>query len=283
MSRRVAIVTDSTSDLTPEIQARHGVTVVPLNVHFGQDSFRDGVDLSPDAFIAKMATTEKLPTTSQPSVGAFETVFRTLATDHDEILCVLISSRLSGTLQSATLAGEAVRDLIPVTIVDSENVAYALGFQAIRAAELASENLPATEIATILSAEIPQYHIIFFVETLDHLRRGGRIGKAAKLLGSILQLRPLLRVEGGQVVPFERTRTRSKAISALLEFARELSGIEQAAVIYNSTPAEAASLAQQLHPIAKIEDVPIVQFGPVISTHVGPGVLGLVLKEQKRG
>jgi DegV family protein with EDD domain len=283
MSRRVAIVTDSTADLTPEVQDRHRIVVVPLNVHFGQETFRDGVDLDPDAFLAKMAATDKLPTTSQPSVGAFEEAFRSLASDHDEILCVLISSRLSGTLQSATLAAQAVQDVVPVTIVDSENVSYALGFQAIRAAQLADEGRPAVGIAAILNAEVPQYHIIFFVETLEHLRRGGRIGKAAKLLGSMLQLRPLLRVDGGQIVPFERTRTRSKATTALIEFARELNGIEQSAVIYNSTPEEAASLADRVRPLAQVQDVPIVQFGPVISTHVGPGVLGLVLKEQKRG
>jgi DegV family protein with EDD domain len=283
MSRRVAIVTDSTADLTPEVQDHHRIVVVPLNVHFGQETFRDGVDLDPDAFLAKMAASDKLPTTSQPSVGAFEDAFRSLASDNDEILCVLISSRLSGTLQSATLAAQAVQDVIPVTIVDSENVSYALGFQAIRAAQLADEGRPAAGIAAILTAEVPQYHIIFFVETLEHLRRGGRIGKAAKLLGSMLQLRPLLRVDGGQIVPFERTRTRSKATTALIEFARELNGIEQAAVIYNSTPEEAASLADRVRPLAQVQDVPIVQFGPVISTHVGPGVLGLVLKEQKRG
>jgi DegV family protein with EDD domain len=170
-----------------------------------------------------------------------------------------------------------------VTIVDSESVSYALGFQAIRAAELAATGGSADEIAATITAERARYHIIFFVETLEHLRRGGRIGKAAQLVGTMLKLKPLLRVDGGQVVPFERTRTRSRAIATLLDFARELNGVEQAAVIYNSTPEEAASLAERVRQISTSDSIPVVQFGPVISTHVGPGVLGLVLKEQKRG
>lgn len=282
MVRRIAIVTDSTADLEASIQADRRITVVPLNVHFGQSTFRDGVDLSAEEFLARMESSTDLPTTSQPSSGAFEQVFRGLAGTHDAIVCVLISSKLSGTIQSAAIAAAAVSDIIPVQIVDSENVSYALGFQALRAADLADAGLSASEIAGTLRAEIGQYHIVFFVETLEHLRRGGRIGKAAQLLGSMLQLRPLLRVEGGQVVPFERTRTRSRAISALVDFARDLHSVESLAVLYNSTPEEANLLAERLAEVPATSQIPIVPFGPVISTHVGPGVLGVVVKEQKR-
>jgi len=283
VSRRIAVVTDSTSDLTPAMQQQHGITVVALHVHFGQETFRDGVDLSADDFMQKMSSTNKLPTTSQPSVGMFEEAFRNLASTHDEIVCVLISSKLSGTIQSATLAAEAVSDVIPVEIVDSQNVAFALGLQAIRASELASSAGSAAEIAAIMTTEFDRYHIIFFVETLEHLRRGGRIGKAAQLLGSLLQLKPLLRVEQGQVVPFERTRTRSKAVAALVEFAKDMHGIDEAAVIYNTTLDEANGLAELIAPIAGVGEIQVLQFGPVISTHVGPGVLGIVLREAARG
>ncbi|MBA3276375.1 MAG: DegV family protein [Chloroflexia bacterium] len=283
MSRRIAIVTDSTSDLPPEIQRQFGIMVIPLNVHFGQETWRDGIDLTPDAFMAELATSEKLPTTSHPAVSVFEDAFRSLAGTHEGIVCVLISSKLSGTVQSARLAAEAVTDTVPVEVVDSLNVSYALAFQAIRAARLADDGCPLPEIVATLTAEIDQHHIVFFVETLEHLRRGGRIGKAAQLLGSLLQLKPLLRVEEGQVVPFERTRTRSKAIAALTAFARDLNDIEEAAVLYNSTPGEARELAEQVAGIAGRETVPVVRIGPVISTHVGPGVLGVVLKEKSGG
>jgi DegV family protein with EDD domain len=278
MSRKVAIVTDSTSDLTPAQQERHGITVVPLNVHFGQDTFHDGVDIGPDEFIARMASADRLPTTSQPSVGAFENTFLQLAASHDEVCCVLLSSRLSGTVQSATLAAQAVAGQVRVEVVDSTNVAAALGMMAIRAAALADDGHDAESIAKTLVSEVGRYHTVFFVETLEHLRRGGRIGKAAQLLGDVMRLRPLLRIEGGQVVPWERTRTRTRAIDALVAFTRDMSRIEQAAVIYNTTPVDAEELARQISGITA-EPVETVKFGPVISTHVGPGVLGVVVKE----
>ncbi len=279
MSRSIAIVTDSTSDLSPELQQQFGISVIPLNVHFGQDTLRDGVDLTADEFMERLAASDRLPTTSHPAASSFETTFRSLAETHDEILCVLLSSRLSGTVQSARLAASSVAGTINVEVVDSLNVAYALGFQAMRAANLADQSMPLSTIVRILTSEVDQYHIVFFVETLEHLRRGGRIGKAAQLLGSLLQLKPLLRVEEGQVVPFERSRTRSKATAALVDFALELNDIDQVAVLYNSTPDDARDLASTLGEMLGIERVPVVHIGPVISTHVGPGVLGLVVKE----
>lgn len=280
---RVAVVTDSTADLTPDVAARYGITVVPLNVHFGQQTFRDQIDLSTDEFMTRLETAGKLPTTSQPSVGAFESAFRELAKTHDEIIAVLISSRLSGTVQSAQLAAEGVADSIQVEIVDSRNASYALGFQAIHASELASAGHSAAEIAATLQVALTSYHLVFFVETLEHLRRGGRIGKAAQLVGSILSLKPLLRVDEGQVVPFERTRTRKKALGALVDFARDVRGIERAAVIYNTTPDDARSLVAEIAPLSADHDVPIVKFGPVIATHIGPGAVGLVIKETAGG
>jgi len=281
MSRSIAIVTDSTADLPPDIQRQHGISVIPLNVHFGQETLRDGIDLTADEFMGRLAASDKLPTTSHPSVSTFEAAFRSLAETHDQILCVLISSKLSGTVQSARLAADSVAETITVEVVDSLNVAYALGFQAIRAAQLADEAIPLTEIVSILTAEMDHYHIVFFVETLEHLHRGGRIGKAAQLLGTLLQLKPLLRVEEGQVVPFERSRTRSKATAALIDFARELGDVEQVAVLYNTTPNDAHELAARLGEMLRIEDVPVLHIGPVISTHVGPRVLGVVIKEAR--
>lgn len=280
---RIAIVTDSTSDLTPETQVRYGITVVPLNVHFGQESFKDQIDLTTDQFMSRLASASKLPSTSQPSVGLFEETFRLLANDYDEIVCILISSRLSGTVQSASLAAEAVADTIPVEVVDSQNCSYGLGFQAIRAVELASSAHSAAEVAAQLVSELNAYQLVFFVDTLEHLRRGGRIGKAAQLVGTLLQLKPLLRVDGGQVVPFERTRTRSKAMAALVAFARDIPSIDRIAVIYNTTPDDAARLAEQVRPLADGGEIPIIQFGPVIAAHIGPDAVGLAIRESVDG
>lgn len=283
MRRRIAIVTDSTANLSPDVQRDYGMTVVPLNVHFGPDTFREGIDLAADEFLARLAASDTLPTTSQPSVAAFDAAFRALSDTHDEILCVLQSSKLSGTVRAARLAAEPAAHGATVTVIDSLNVSYALGLQVIRAATLAREGMSLADIVTTMTAEIEQYHIVFFVETLDHLRRGGRVGKGAQVVGSLLQLRPLLWVEEGQVVPFERSRTRSRATAGLLEFVRELDDIEQVAVLYNTTPADAEALASSLGELFPVGPIPVVNVGPVISTHVGPGVLGIAVKEASNG
>ena len=280
---RVAIVTDSTADLTPDQLATHGITMVPLNVHFGDETFQDQVEISTDQFMDRLASASTLPTTSQPSAGQFEQAFRDLANDHDAIVAVLLSSKLSGTVQSATIAAEAVTETIPVVVVDSLNASLGLGFQAMRAAALRDEGHETTTIGDRLREEVTSYHLLFFVETLEHLRRGGRIGKAATMVGSLLQLRPLLRVDEGLVVPFERTRTRGKALNALVDFAKGLNGVDVAAALYNTTPDDAATLAGQIQALVPEHEVLVAQFSPVLGTHVGPGAVGLAVRERPRG
>ena len=278
-SQRVAIVTDSTADLPEDLRARLGITMVPLNVHIGTDTYRDQVDLSTSQFMELLRTSSDFPTTSQPASGLFEQAFRELANTHDEIVCVLISSRLSGTVQSARIAADAVADTIRVEIVDSMNGSLGCGFQVLEAHRLAAAGSTADQIATELRGRVNQYHVIFFVDTLEHLRRGGRIGKAASLVGSMLQLKPLLRIDEGQVVPFERTRTRRKATDALVEFAENLPGIERIAALHNTTPDDARALYERVAHLGKqVSEVPFAELGPVLGTHVGPDVLGLAIE-----
>lgn len=277
---RVAVVTDSTCDLAPNIVAEHNITVVPLNVHFGDEVFRDQVDITTDEFMAKMSQSPKLPTTSQPSVGTFEDAFRKAAETADQVVCPVISSRLSGTYQSASIAAQNVSGAIAVEVVDSMSASWGLGFQVLRAVDLAKQGQDAATIAQTLRNETTRYHVVFFVETLEHLRRGGRIGKAAQLVGSLLQLRPLLRIDEGQVVPFERTRTRGKAIQALKAFAHENGIAEEIVVLYNTTPDQARDLAADLATVTPDREVRISQLGPVIDTHIGPDVLGVAVKER---
>lgn len=280
---RVAIVTDSTADLTPDQLATNGITMVPLNVHFGDETLQDQVEISTDQFMERLASAPNLPTTSQPSAGQFEQAFRDLARDNDAIVAVLLSSKLSGTVQSATIAAEAVAETVPVVVVDSLNASLGLGFQALRAAALRDDGHDATAIGDRLREEVTSYHLLFFVETLEHLRRGGRIGKAATMVGSLLQLRPLLRIDEGLIVPFERTRTRGKALSALVDFAKGLSGVDVAAALYNTTPDDAARLAAQVQVLAPEREVLVAQFSPVLGAHVGPGAVGLAVRERPRG
>jgi DegV family protein with EDD domain len=272
---RIAVVTDSTSDLSPEIRSRFSITTIPLNLHFGDESFRDQIDLTTDQFMSRLQSSKVMPTTSQPSTGRFEETFRNLARSHDGIVAVLISSKLSGTVQSAMLAAEALTDDIPIEIVDSRNASLGLGFQVIRAAELADRDFGAKEIAAELRADTASYHLAFFVDTLEYLQRGGRIGMAAKLVGSILQLKPILGIEEGQVVPYERTRTRGKAIEGLESFVRGFPRINRLAVFYSSAAEDADQLATKLSDVPTLEPLYRAQFSPVIGAHVGPGAVGV--------
>lgn len=276
---RVAIVTDSTSDLPPVLRHELGVTMVPLNVHFADLIFRDGIDITTEQFVERLATTDAPPTTSQPATDLFAQTFRDLARDHDEIVCILLSSRLSGTVQSAQDAAAAVAETIRVEIVDSLNASLGCGYQVLGAVELANQGLDATTIAATMRGQQSRYHVIFFVETLDHMRRGGRIGKAASLVGSLLQLKPILRVDEGVVVPFERSRTRRKAIDELVTFAENLPRIKRITALHNTSPDDAEDLIGRVSHLAQ-GDSPLrtIVSGPVLGTHVGPGTLGLAIE-----
>jgi DegV family protein with EDD domain len=274
---RVAVVTDSTADLPPDLREQHGITMVPLNVHFGDETLRDQIDITTDMFMERLQRSRTMPTTSQPASGQFEEIFRQLAQDHDEIVAVLISSKLSGTVMSALLARDAVADLIPVEVVDSQSASMALGFQALAATRYAAEGLDAGTIARRLRTEIGSYETLFFVDTLEYLRRGGRIGKASAMLGSILDLKPMLRIDEGQVVPVERTRTRSRARKGLVDFVRAMPNVERLAVMHATNPDEAVELASEFNLTLPRENLIIAQFGPVIGTHVGPGAMGVMV------
>jgi DegV family protein with EDD domain len=272
---RIAIVTDSTSDLSPELRSQYGITTVPLNVNFGEESFRDQIDLTTDQFMERLQNSRELPKTSQPSSGLFEQTFRDLAQDHDAIIAVLISGKLSGTVQSASLAAESIKTQIPVEIVDSRNASLGLGFQVIRAAELVTGGLSLTDVATELRANTEKYHLAFLVDTLEYLQKGGRIGRAASLVGSILHLKPILGIEEGQVVPYERTRTKTKAIEGLAEFAQGFPHVSRLGVLYSTSASDADQLEARLIGVPPSKLHYRAQFGPVIGTHVGPGALGI--------
>jgi DegV family protein with EDD domain len=277
--QRIAIVTDSTADLPPDVYAEQGIVPIPLNVHIGDETFRDRVDIDSEEFLRRLKESPQLPTTSTPAAGVFEQHFRDLAQNHDEILCVLLSSKLSATYQSAQIAAQAVADTIKVELVDSLNSSLALGFQAIRARELRDAGNSLDDIARTLRGETNLYHLVFFAETLEYLHRGGRIGKAATLVGSVLQLKPLMRVEEGVVVPFERTRTRKKALAGLASFVNGFASIDTVAVLHINTPDDAQAILEVVAPRANRMIVPIGQFGPVLAAHIGPGAVGVVVRE----
>lgn len=275
----VRIVTDSTADLPPGMAAELGITVVPLQVAFGSEVYRDGVDLTPDEFYAKLTQSPVLPKTSQPSVGAFEDVYERLSQETDSILSVHISSALSGTYNSAVIARDRFRNRCSIEVLDSRLVTMGLGLVVLNCARLAQRGADLRAVTNHARRMLSNVHILFCVETLEYLQRGGRIGRATAFVGSLLSIRPVLKIEEGEVRPVEKVRTRAKAMDRLVEFVELFPNIEDLAIIYATTPDDVDLLLKRLEPTVPRERILVSKVGPVVGTHVGPGVLGFAVSQ----
>lgn len=276
---RIAIITDSTADLDRETLETRDITVIPLGLRIGHDHFLDQVDITTTEFLDRLSMSAPHPATFSPTTSAFEAAFRRLAAEHDAIIALLLSSKLGGSVRAASVAADTVKDLIPVEVVDSMNASLGLGFQVLRATDLVNERLGVDEIVARLKAERALNHLAFFCDNLEYLQHGGRIGLAASLVGGLLQLKPLLQIEEGQVVPLDRTRTRAKAIAGLAEFAEGFARVDRLGILYSSEPVAAEALKSTLISRAAPERTIVRPFGPVICAHVGPGALGVCVYE----
>jgi DegV family protein with EDD domain len=270
----VAIVTDSTADLPPELARSHGITVVPLTLNFEGKGLLDGVDIRPDEFYRRLPSATMHPTTSQPAPGRFAEVYRALLAEHDEVVSIHISKKLSGTYESARQAAD-MTDAKRVRVVDSELVSMSLGLITLAAANLASSGSDAKSVESKVLDMRTQVHTYFSVATLEFLRRGGRIGRASALLGSVLQLKPVLCIRDGLVTPLERVRTFERALNRVVELAREVDRGQGVCVIVGHADAEADAerIGRELDSIA--ETLMIQPLGPVVGAHAGPGVVGV--------
>ncbi|HVS48704.1 MAG TPA: DegV family protein [Candidatus Dormibacteraeota bacterium] len=270
----VAIVTDSTADLPPELTRSRSITVVPLTLNFEGKSLLDGVDIRPDEFYRRLPAATIHPTTSQPSPGRFAEAYASLLTDHDSVVSIHISEKLSGTYASARQAAD-MTDPMRVRVVDSELVSMSLGLITLAAATLASSGADVETIEAKVIDMRPHVQTYFSVATLEFLRRGGRIGRASALLGSVLQVKPVLCIRDGQVTPLERVRTFERALNRVVELTREVDRGHGVCVIVGHADAEADAerIARELDPIA--ETLTIQPLGPVVGAHAGPGVVGV--------
>ena len=269
----VRIVTDSTADLTKEQQQAAGITVVPLNVHFGDQVFRDHMDLTPDEFFRRLKASTQLPRTSQPSVGVFEEAYRTLRESGDEIVSVHLSSKVSGTCNSAQMAAKGV-DEQAIEVVDSLSTSMALGFMALEGARLARAGRDRASIAERLRALVPKARVVCVVDTLTYLERGGRIGKARALLGSLLNVKPILQLKDGEVVPVGRARGRPQALNKLVELLERDGHVSQLAIMHGAAQADAEQLRERVAASYPGLDILLTEIGAVLGTHTGPGVIG---------
>ncbi len=274
----VALVTDSTAYLPPELIERYHITVVPLYVRFGEEVFRDGVDMTPEQFYARLRTSPVMPATSQPSAGDFLEVYhRLIEGGASAIVSIHISTKMSGTVASALLAKEQIPDF-PLFVVDSFSTSMGLGFQVLEAAQRLEAGRPAEEVVRAVEALREHIRILFVVDTLEFLHRGGRIGGAQAFLGSLLNVKPLLTVRDGQVDAVERVRTKRRAVQRMLEILVSEVGDRpvRAAVIQGGAPEEGGNLGEEVRSRLNCHELYMAELSPVIGTHAGPGTVGVV-------
>ncbi|HCW51767.1 MAG TPA: DegV family protein [Clostridiales bacterium] len=273
----VKVVTDSTCDVPLPRLEELGVTVVPLTVHFGPEQYKDHVEMSPEQFFAHLTSSSHHPRTSQPSPGEFAEVYRRLSADGSSIISIHLSSELSGTYQSAVMGAQMVPEA-DVEVVDSRLASLAFGIAVVRAARLAKEGKAKEEILRVIRRQMASTHVFLSVDTLEYLRRNGRIGKAQYLLGTLLNFKPILTLEDGVVAPYDRVRGRKKVIPRLVQAATERvpAGSEIGlAIAHGAVPDQAAELREAMGRTFRIHECHQGCIGAVIGTHVGPGTLAV--------
>lgn len=276
----VGIVTDSTTDLAPEIAAKHDVSIVPLSVIFGDDVYREGKEITPDLFYDKLGRAKDLPTTSAPSVGDFLDVYREKLKTTDEIVSIHLSSKLSATYSNACQAAAQLADEgAKIDVFDSQTVSYGAQFLVTAAARAAASGSTVEEIRKALDGMVERIHVYIVLDTLEYVRRGGRIGRARAFLGTVLRVKPILSIHHGEVHPEERVRTRAHALERVFQLATSYPNIEEIGVAYSTNAQEAEEMKRRLE--QAFEGVPIgmARLGPVVGVHGGPGTLGIGLLE----
>jgi len=275
----VKIVTDSLSDITSDIAQGLGITVVPLTVLFAQESFLDRVTMTTDEFYYKLTHDATWPTTTQPPPGVFADIYNKLAEETDEILAITLSSKLSGTYESALNARSLVEKECRIEVIDSLTVAMGLGLIVIAAAKAAQAGASLDEVADSVRRAMPRSHLVAYFDTLKYLAKGGRIGKAQGLLGAMLSVKPVLTVKDGEMSPLTRLRSRTAGMDYLYNFVAGFSHVEELAVEHATTPDDADRLVERLSSVFPKERIYRSTISPVVGTYAGPGAMAVTVLE----
>jgi len=272
----IRVVTDSASDLPQDLATDLDIDIVPLTIRFGNEELVDRRDLSPKEFWARVASSPVLPETAAPSPGAFEEAFRRAKDAGAEgVVCVSLSAGLSATYQAAEVAAKSVAGDIDVRVVDSRMVTMAQGLMAVGAARAAKQGKGLDDCVGVVEELQPRTRLYGALDTLEHLKKGGRIGGAQALLGSMLSIKPIIELKDGKVEPESRQRTRSKALRYLVEKVREAGRVEDLVMMHGDAH-DADELLDLLGAVYPRDEITVADIGPVIGTHAGPGVIGVV-------
>jgi len=278
----VKIVTDSLSDITSDIAQGLGITVVPLTVLFGQESFLDRVTITTDEFYHRLIHEDIWPTTTQPPPGVFADVYNKLAEETDEILVITLSSKISGTYQSVLNAKDMVEKECRIEVIDSLTVAMGLGLIVIAVAKAAQAGANLDEVVDLVHKALPRSHFIVYFDTLKYLAKGGRIGKAKGLLGAMLSIKQILTVKDGEMSPLTRLRSRTAGMDYVYNFVAGFPRIEELAVEHATTPDEADRLVERLSSVFPKERIYRSTVSPVLGTYGGPGAMAVTVLEAEK-
>ncbi len=276
----VKIVTDSTADLPPELARELDITVVPLNVHFGEETFLDGVDLDADTFFERLVSASQLPTTSQPSPGVFLETYRELTQAGHQVISIHISDKLSGTLNSARHAVERLGDA-SVELIDSTQGSVGLGLAVTAVAKVVQQGASYEEALQTARTAIGEVQVFALLDTLEYMQRGGRIGRVQAIIGGLLRVRPIITIKDGVAHSEAKARSRALGIRYMLAVAERRAPLKQAAVIYSTSSEEADELEEKIRPFIADGNVIRAQFGPVLGTYLGPGAVGIAIQSEK--
>ena len=281
MSGKVAIVTDSTAYFDPGEVERLGIHVVPLAIHLGSKQFLEGSDIDTDELFRRLSFTNELPKSYPPDPVVFEELYSQLHKQTDQILSIHTSGHLNNTVARAKAGAESLLGRCSIAVVDSMTTSVGLGILVKAAAEAANAGESLDDIVRLVRGMLPHIYLIFYVETMEYLERSGRIGKAQAILGSMLNIKPILFMEDGDIIPLEKVRTTDKAIEKLFEFVAEFDNLEQTAIIQRSKfpNKETRTLQERLQQSFPNLQFPIIQYGPDLATRVGPNALGIVVYE----
>ena len=278
---KVRIVTDSTADIPQELVNKYGIIVVPLKVTIGNQVYRDGVDISTAEIIKRLEKDHGfLPATSQPSPGEFVAVYEKLIQKGEYVISIHLSGKMSGTVQSAQTA-KTMTDSRDIYIVDSKSASMGLGLIVIAAAIAAKEGKPVREILSIVKEKVERSFVLFLVDTLDYLEKGGRIGKASALLGALLKIKPVLTIdEDGQIIPIEKVRGKIRAIERIAQIVADRTDSSRYynyAVLHGNDYSGFVKLKEELEKVLRDSHSMSAEIGPVILSHTGPGLTGVAI------
>ena len=279
----VRIVTDSTADIPAEVREKYGISMVPLKVLFGETSYRDAIDITADTFYDQLKSSSALPTTSQPSPMEFSELYEKLLAEDptSPIISIHLAAALSGTYQSATIAQSMIEDeRAQIVVVDSKSASFGTGMQVILAAQLAQQGASVEEIIEAITKRQETYGVFFLVDTLEYLQKGGRIGKAAALVGSLLNIKPILSLDNnGGILPVDKVRGSKKAMARVVELAKEKLGDAEIDFVvgYADDKEPGLELESKLRSALNVRNVHYTTVGAVIGTHTGPGTIAVFL------